>query len=121
MVLLSFLLPPGGFGIPMCQFRATTQLPCFACGLTRSFIRMAHLNLHEAAFYHPLGLVLFPMTLALALMLPLPRPARETCAGWAEKHDTLLNILGGGLLAAFLVYGVGRIIWVCQSHHPSPW
>jgi hypothetical protein len=121
VVILSVVLPPGGFGIPLCQFRATTHLPCFACGLTRSFIRMAHLNFSGAAFFHPLGLVLFPLALALALLLPLPQQARESCARWAEKHGLVLNVVGGAVLVVFLVYGLARMAWVIQSGQPSPW
>ena len=121
VVLLSLALPPGGFGIPMCSFRATTQLPCFACGLTRSFIRMAHLNFREAAFYHPLGLVLFPLTVALALLLPVRTETRERLARRAERSGLVLNIVAVGLLILFLAYGTGRMVWVVQSHRPSPW
>lgn len=121
VVLLALFLPPGGFGIPMCQFRAATHLPCFACGLTRSFIRMAHLNVREALFFHPLGVVLFPVIAALALLLPVPDAVRDRWARSAERSGLLLNIVGGALLLVFLVYGVARMLWVVQSRQPSPW
>ena len=67
VVVLALVLPPQGFVLPggkpleMCQFKMLTHLPCPGCGLTRSFIGMAHLDLARAARFHPLGLVLFPL------------------------------------------------------------
>jgi hypothetical protein len=122
VVVLSFLLPPGrGFGVPLCQFREMTGLPCLGCGLTRSFIDMARLHVERAAFYHPIGVVLFPLSLFFALLLPAPAALRERMSRWAETHPVLLNSFWGVLLVVFLAYGVGRMAWVALSHQPSPW
>lgn len=122
VVVLSFVLPPDrGFGVPLCQFRVVTQLPCLACGLTRSYIALAHLNLGRAAFYHPLGLLLFPLTVALASLLIVPPPARRRLVEWTETGRRPLHYLSIAVLGVFLIYGLGRMGWVLLSHRPSPW
>jgi hypothetical protein len=122
VVLLAVGLPPDrGFGVPLCQFRVVTHLPCLACGLTRSFIALAHLDPARAAFYHPLGLILFPLTLALAALLAAP-PARQLqVAAWVEARQRAWNRFGIGLLVVFIIYGLGRIGWLLATHRASPW
>jgi hypothetical protein len=121
VVVLALLLPAGGFGIPLCQFRVLTHLPCLACGLTRSFIGMAHLDLGRAAFFHPVGVVLFPLFVLVAALLPASPRVREGAASWAESHPRLLNWIAGGVLALFVLNGFGRIIWLVTTAQPSPW
>jgi hypothetical protein len=97
VVVLSFVLPPDrGFGVPLCGFRIVTQLPCLACGLTRSYIALAHLNPGSAVFYHPLGLLLFPLTVGLASLLIAPEPARQRLAVWTETRRRPLHYVGSG-------------------------
>lgn len=122
VIVLSLGLPPDrGFGVPLCQFRTVTHLPCLACGLTRSFIALAHLDPARAAFYHPLGLLLFPLTALLAALLVTPEPWRRRVAEWTEARQRVLHYAGVGLLVVFVVYGFGRMGWVLVSHRPSPW
>jgi uncharacterized protein DUF2752 len=121
VVLFAAALPPQGFGVPLCQFKVMTHLPCFSCGLTRSFIGMAHLDIARAAFYHPLGVMLFAVFLFVAVLLPVPVPRRQQLAGWAEGHSLLLNCLAIAFLAVFLFYGGGRILWLLSTSRPSPW
>jgi hypothetical protein len=122
VVLLAALLPPGkGLGIPLCHFRTVTGLPCLACGLTRSFIGMGHLDVAQAAFFHPVGVVLFPLVLLIALAGLMREPLRERLVSWAERHRLLLNVSATALLAVFVVYGFGRMIYVLATNRPSPW
>jgi hypothetical protein len=112
---------PGGKELPICQFKRVTDLPCPGCGLTRSFIGVAHLDLDRAARFHPFGLVLFPLAVVSALLLPLPAAARERLAGAAERHRRLLGALFWALLAAFLVHGFGRMLWVLVAPQNRIW
>lgn len=122
VVLLSFWLPPDrGFGVPLCQFREVTHLPCLACGLTRSYIAVAHLNPAKAAFYHPLGLLLFPCTVMIALLLLVRTEQRQRLAERIEAYQRPFGRLGAGLLVVFVVYGLGRMGWLLVTHRPSPW
>lgn len=54
------LLPSDGLGILLCPFNLLFDLPCPACGLTRSMSSLLHLQFAKSLFFHPLGgVVLF--------------------------------------------------------------
>lgn len=116
-----YLLPLVGGGGFRCLFREATHLPCLACGLTRSLAAAAHLRLAEAAFYHPLGLLLFPALAGGALLLLAPRRVRRALAAWAEPRDALWAGLALVFLILFAAYGFGRVAWVLAGGTPSPW
>ncbi|RMF40962.1 MAG: DUF2752 domain-containing protein [Planctomycetota bacterium] len=55
---------PGGIALPeVCWFHRLLGVDCAACGLTRSFIHMAHGRFASAAAMHPFGPLLFLYTL----------------------------------------------------------
>ena len=55
-------------GVPsICLFHNFTGLPCPGCGLTRSWVAMAHGHAGEALVWHPLGPMLFLSALGYAL------------------------------------------------------
>lgn len=64
---------------PICLMRSVTGLPCPSCGLTRSFITMAHLDIDAARHFHHIGPGLFVFVLlqlpyrGLRLALPVFR------------------------------------------------
>jgi hypothetical protein len=121
VVAAALLLPPEGLGLPLCQFKLMTGIPCIGCGLTRSFIGMAHLDVARAGFYHPAGVLLFPLVALTAALLPLPARVRERLARWVESRPCLLNGLGWFTLALSMVYGFGRMAWLLITRQPSPW
>jgi len=122
MVLVAAcVLPPQGFGLPLCQFKLMTHLPCLACGLTRSFVGMAHGDVGRAGFYHPAGVILFPAVAAVALLLPAPARVRDRIAAWTEKRGPLWNYFAAGFAVLFVVNGVARVAWLVVTSQPSPW
>jgi hypothetical protein len=51
---------PGGASLPgLCWFRAVFQIDCPFCGMTRSFVALAHGEVGVALRYHPAGPLLF--------------------------------------------------------------
>jgi hypothetical protein len=50
-------------GLPPCAFHSWTGLPCPTCGLTTSFAYMARWQITSAFAAHPLGPLLFALTL----------------------------------------------------------
>ncbi len=46
---------------PTCVWRSTLGFPCAGCGLTRSFVALAHGEWSRAFAFHPLGPVLFAL------------------------------------------------------------
>lgn len=120
-LLAAMRLPEGGPRLPVCQFRVWTGLPCFGCGLTRSVVALAHWDVGAACFYHPAGFAVFPAALAFALLLPARRATRERLAWRLERSRRAVDAVGVVLLAGFVLYGFGRIVWVALSGRPSPW
>ncbi|MBR0383050.1 MAG: DUF2752 domain-containing protein [Eubacterium sp.] len=56
-----------------CPIRYFTGISCAGCGMTRAWIRVFHLQFHEAFSYHPLFLLPLP-TLVWILMRRKIRP-----------------------------------------------
>ncbi len=62
----------------LCAFHNLTGLPCPGCGLTRSWVSMAHGHFAEAWMWHPLGPLMFALALGYTLWsvrMVLQRPA----------------------------------------------
>jgi hypothetical protein len=110
IVALALVLPPDGAGIPLCWFQAATGLPCPGCGLTRSVSSIAHLHVGESFSYHPFG----PLVLALALFLVgtliAGKKRRVRLVRWLARRDRVLRPVYLGLVAAFIAFGVLRLI-----------
>jgi hypothetical protein len=76
IVVIAFLLEPAprGWGshqrlyLPPCGFRLMTGLPCATCGLTTSYCNMARGRVGAAFRAHPAGIVLLPLTAAIAVL-----------------------------------------------------
>jgi hypothetical protein len=117
-LLLSPVSRPAGWP---CQFRALTGLPCLTCGLTRSVIRMAHLQPARALEMHPLGLLLFPLLLLHAVLGAAPRGARAAVEGVLRRYRRGVDRAAWMLLALLVCYGLGRIAWLLAAGRPSPW
>lgn len=72
VLVLAVLMTPSdeilqlfGFDVPMmCAFRAYTGYPCPGCGLTRSFVFLAHGQPLSAAWMNPMGPPLFLLMLS---------------------------------------------------------
>ncbi len=88
----------------VCAFRLITRIPCPGCGLTRSFVAMAHGEILAAWEFNPMGPVLF---LLCVLQLPY-RPVEYFGVGrnsltWTKCkerfHVIVWVVLGGGILA----------------------
>ncbi|MBC7974004.1 MAG: DUF2752 domain-containing protein [Myxococcales bacterium] len=61
---------PGGASLgPLCWFRAVTDVDCPFCGLTRSFVALAHGDLAAAVRFHPAGPLLFAAMVAALIAL----------------------------------------------------
>ncbi len=100
----AFVLSPVGIedGPVVCPFRLLTGLPCPGCGLTRSWVYLAHGHWGDALVANPFGVVLVALLLALAVaivaararMRPPPDLNRLVRRPWVQL------ILGGWLAFA---------------------
>jgi hypothetical protein len=101
-LLLLWLLPAAGLGLPMCLLRAATGVPCPGCGLTRAFTALAHGDVASAWTYHPFAVLLSAQG-ALAWVLsawPLLRGRPLRVRSVLIERALLWN--GIGLLALWL-------------------
>jgi hypothetical protein len=104
----SFLLQPslnGGLLFPFsavgcdmelpgtCIFRNVTGIPCPGCGLTRSFVHLAHGNFMKALEFHLMGPVLFVLCL-----LQIPYRLIEYTGVWRTSPIWIKLKRGFGVL-----------------------
>ncbi len=103
-------LPGLPFSLPeLCYFRATTGLNCPGCGLTRSFISLAHGELALAWHYNPGGVLFFPIVLfqipyRAAQLLRVYRGLPSWNLGWLG-HGVFM-----GLAAVLFVQWVAKFL-----------
>ncbi len=107
---LAALLPSHGAGIPVCLFHALTGLPCPGCGLTRAFSSLLHGQVQAAFAYHPFVFFFLPMFVAMAAYNFLPPGARAALERFCHSHDRVLRSGYFGVVYAFVVFGVLRLL-----------
>jgi len=104
----SLLLSPEHIedGPIICPFRRLTGLPCPGCGLTRSWVYLAHGDWGAALAANPFGLVTVAGAMALLVLVvrarTLGRPAPDINA--LLLRPWMLTLLG-----AWFAYGVVRM------------
>jgi hypothetical protein len=101
------MLPGTDIALPgLCWFRRLLNINCPGCGLTRSFISVAHGRLSDAWYYNPVGPMLFAVVVS---QLPyhgvqLWRQRRGLRPWQLGKTATRIPIfLAGALFAQWLV------------------
>ncbi len=100
-------LPGEGWTVPeLCTYHRLTGYDCPGCGMTRSFISMAHGQWQQAWHYHPFGSILF---LYIAAQVPFQT--------WQimrlRRGRALLRVepWHSRLVIAFLILFLGFAIW----------
>lgn len=92
-----------------CLFRHFTGLPCPGCGLTRSFVMLAHGDVSKAFGYNLMGPFFFAVivaSVALALWVLLTGKTRAI----SQWGDLVFGKVGLTVVGLWLVYGVVRMI-----------
>lgn len=99
---LEFVLPE------VCTFRRVLDFPCPGCGLTRSFISLAHGDFPSGVSYHPIG----PLLFAIVMLQPPTRGIRlwQFHRGRPLLSATWINILL--VIAAVGIMGTGLVRWL---------
>jgi hypothetical protein len=97
----------------ICIFYDTTGLPCPGCGLTRSFVCLAHGRLAEAFRWHPLGPLVFLVVAGLW----------AECASRVFRRQPLISVaprlrapLSVAAAVIFLMVGIGRDVLIVVTH-----
>jgi len=115
--------PTAGEYFTVCGFKNFTGLPCPGCGLTHSFCALAKGDVRDAFAFNlvgpPLFLVFVFAWVRAAGVLLKRRGVVERIDGWAKQFN-----LVRAFAIAFLVYGVGRIVYLISTGplnlHDSP-
>lgn len=95
-----------------CTFLRVTGIPCPGCGLTRSFISLAHGHLRDAWHFNPAGMLFFAV---VAFQIPYRtwqilriRQGREEFRFTSFDHWTLVALIGL-LLVQWLITVLTRL------------
>ena len=111
VVAAAFVLPGDGTGfLPTCYFRAWFALPCPRCGLSRSLASITPLHIGDALAYHPFGLLVYGLMCTILAVSLSPARARGAVAEWLDARAPRVRQVYGVGVAAFLVFGVGRLV-----------
>jgi hypothetical protein len=110
LVSLLYHAPDGNY-FTVCGFKTLTGLPCPGCGLAHSFCSLAKGQIWKAFSYNALGPGLFVLSIALWVRSGLVLLGKN---GIALGFDRLMGRirLARGVLIAFVVFGVGRILYL---------
>ena len=105
----AFVLSPDGIddGPVVCPFRLLTGLPCPGCGLTRSWVYLAHGQWRDSFLANPFGIVLVALLVALVAAVVVAR-ARRTSA--PDLDGLLRRPWLRALLGAWLLFALARLV-----------
>jgi hypothetical protein len=95
-------------GPVLCPFRLLTGLPCPGCGLTRSWVYLAHGQWSDAWSANPFGIVSMVAVAVLVVAVAVAALRRT------PLPDVGRLLSSRGLIAVGVVwigYGVGRLMW----------
>ena len=122
VVLGAFVFPPHGFSsFEMCQFYASTRLPCAGCGLTRSVSCFFQGYWQLSFAYHPLGPVIAVVMAAVALGAVMPERWRLWGVARIERVEAWIGWFLALLVLALLAYGIARLALVSGGYEPLQW
>jgi len=112
-----------GISLPFltCPIKLFTGVPCPTCGMTRSFLAMAHGHWQQAVTYHLFGPILFISFIGVVVQMSVELITRRSVSGIHTRllSDRIFQII---VLVAFLVYyGLRlsvRYAWLSET---LPW
>jgi hypothetical protein len=105
----AFVLSPDGIddGPVICPFRLLTGLPCPGCGLTRSWVHLAHGQWRDSFLANPFGVVLVALLVALVAAVVIAR-VRHTAA--PDLDELVRRPWLRAVLGAWLVFAAARLL-----------
>jgi hypothetical protein len=87
----------------LCPLRAVTGIPCPSCGITRALAHFERGHWAEAVYCHPFVPLVFPLVLALALMLVFELATHKAVIANPLKKRRDVWLVFAGLAAFQLV------------------
>jgi hypothetical protein len=107
-LFLSAISPPTGLGVRLCLFHSATGIDCVGCGLTRSLSCALRGLFAQSWNYHPMGILILPLFLAIALQSILPRIQRDKIRSFVERHPVAFKRFYILFFGTFVTFGVVR-------------
>ena len=89
------------------------DVPCFGCGLTRSFCCTIRGMFEEALAYHPFGPLLVAICLAIVVVSLLPRGIVDRLHARIDGHRRSVNAVIVLIVAGLIVHGLMRGFLYC--------
>jgi Protein of unknown function (DUF2752) len=99
-------------GPVLCPFRLLTGLPCPGCGLTRSWVYLAHGQWQDAWAANPFGIVSM-LAVAVLVIAVAVAALRRTPLPDVGRLLSSRGFLALGVV--WIAYGVGRLMWTPLS------
>lgn len=100
----AFLISPDHVedGPIICPFRRMTGLPCPGCGLTRSWVYLAHGRWSDSWAAHPFGVVAVLAAIALvgSVVVAVVRRHRVPDLDRLVRHPAVVSVVGAWLVFA---------------------
>jgi len=97
-------------GLAGCMVLSRLGVPCPMCGMTTTFSHMAHLQVGEAFLNQPFGVLLFLVTVVVAVLGGLdilaPRQRCRRAARWLAQRDVTLAVVILATLVGGWIYKV---------------
>lgn len=113
-LLILMALPSDGLDIPFCPLLYFADVPCPACGLTRSMSSFLHFDISKGLSYHPLG----GLVLMCLLVVAITNRSTWPDSTFAQKYPMLAKLLDWKLAVGLFVF-----VWFLRfasgfSFHP---
>jgi len=118
VLALSFILPPEGFMVHTCTFKALTGCPCPGCGLTRSVINISHLCFLTAFRQNPMGYPIYLTLFFLSIYNFLPEKQRIIVDRFLTRHYRIWIFVGISGIVLLIGIWIFRMLIVRDQHHP---
>ena len=99
-------------GPTICPFRLATGLPCPGCGLTRSWVYLAHGRWTDSVIAHPFGVV--AAALVVALIVTVVR-ARARGDDPPELDVVVRRRWFLAIVGAWVAFAVGRLLFAISA------
>ena len=93
-----------------CPLFSLTGIPCLLCGMTRSFLAMGGFDVGRAFVFHPLGPVLYILTVASAVVTAALFASRKRLS-FSVNRELRRRLILAGTLVLLLAWAAKIIIW----------
>ncbi len=110
ILLGAIVMPPDGFGVEVCYFKAINGQPCPGCGLSRSVRNLAHGWPLVALNFHPFGFFVLPYAILATSSLVWTKRFKRRVRRGLQRHEAGIRKSLAVCLGLFLAFGMVRLL-----------